>query len=289
MSQRDSLILETFRGWGGNDGKINNYFSISFELQCISGFWRRLGTMHARESHSVEQAVSVQCSTILKTDAERWETKNKALMALVEIVEQYRSVDDYTRIQEVFGMNIFRLLKEPVKNMIGDLRSQQVRDTCMFLTTLAEVLGDHMRHFLRDSFPYILDGVKVSNKVMSGYVDECIINLMRHTTFKGAIPLLITEISTSKAKIYRERCLDYINEILVCWDIQEKDAELLSEVRFEIALVITISLFVSISQNIFLTYKSNHTPTFSENLLNFVIIYRQSNLDWRTLQFVVEK
>jgi len=132
-------------------------------------------------------------------------------------------------IQELFGMNIFRLLKEPLKIMISDLRSQQVRDTCSLLTALSDVLGDHMRHLLRDIFPNILDGVKVSNKVMSGYVDDCIITLIRNATFKTAIPILISEYQNSKAKLYRERCLDYVNEILVSWDIGDRDADVLIE------------------------------------------------------------
>ena len=86
-----------------------------------------------------------------------------------------------------------------------------------------------MRHLLRDVFPNILDGVKVSNKVMSGYVDDCIITLIRNATFKTAIPLLISEYQNSKAKLYRERCLDYVNEILVSWDIGDRDADVLIE------------------------------------------------------------
>ena len=71
--------------------------------------------------------------------------------------------------------------------------------------------------------------VKISNKVISGYVDECIITIIRNTTFKIGITIIINELYISKAKIYRERCLDYINEILVSWDISEKDSDILLE------------------------------------------------------------
>lgn len=186
-----------------------------------------IGMGDAKEALVLEASITSHCNAILKADAD-WEKKNRAVIQLTLLVESYRETSPAV-VQELFGMNIFRLLKEPMKFMIGDLRSQQIRDTCYFLTSLSEVLGDHLRHFLRDVFPCILDGVKVSNKVMSGFVDDCIISLIRNTTFKAAIPVLLTELAHSKAKVYRERCLDYINEILVSWDIGDKDADLLLE------------------------------------------------------------
>lgn len=88
-----------------------------------------------------------------------------------------------------------------------DLRSQQVRDICLFLVALAEVIGDRMKFLLRDTFAFILEGVKVPNKVMSGFVDECIILLIRHCVFKNAIPTLVSEVKDNKAKQVREKCM----------------------------------------------------------------------------------
>lgn len=90
---------------------------------------------------------------------------------------------------------------------ITDLRSQQVRDVCVFLSTLSAVIGDRIRPLMRDVFSNILDGSKVSNKVMSGYVDECIITLIRNAIFKTAIPTLLLVVRDNKAKMVRERCL----------------------------------------------------------------------------------
>ena len=64
-----------------------------------------------------------------------------------------------------------------------------------------------MKLFLRDAFPHILEGVKVPNKVMSGYVDECILMMIKYTAFKTAIPVLAQEVAINKAKLVRERCL----------------------------------------------------------------------------------
>lgn len=72
---------------------------------------------------------------------------------------------------------------------------------------LAEVTGDRMKPFLRDSFSSILEGVKIPHKVTSGYIDECITHLIKHVTFKSAIVLVMHEVRESKSKVVRERCL----------------------------------------------------------------------------------
>lgn len=181
----------------------------------------------AKEAANYERDVRKECGVLLKKEDE-WELKNRSVSQLTRMVAMYQD-SDIEKIQEVFGMSIFRVLKEPIKQMMSDLRSQQVRDTCTFLSTMSVVLGDHMRHFLRDIFPCVLDGVKQTNKVMSGYVDECIVTMIRNTTFKTSIPIIIEQIQSSKSKQYRERCIDYTNEIIVSWDITERDAEMLSE------------------------------------------------------------
>jgi len=130
-------------------------------------------------------------------------------------------------INTYFSPNIFRILREPVKSMICDLRSQQVRDTCFFLSKLSSVCGDHIKGYLREIFGSILDALKVPNKVMSGFVDDCINNMIRNATFKMCIPMIVAEIKESKAKHVRERCIDYINLMMEHWDLTEKDGDLI--------------------------------------------------------------
>jgi len=64
-----------------------------------------------------------------------------------------------------------------------------------------------MKPFLRDSFSTVLEGVKIPHKVTSGYIDECIVHLIKRVTFKSAIVLVMHEIKESKSKVLRERCL----------------------------------------------------------------------------------
>lgn len=87
-----------------------------------------------------------------------------------------------------------------------------------------------MKLFLRDSFPHILEGIKVPNKVMSNYVDECILALIHHGgMFKSIFTSLHTEIKENKAKFVREKCLEYIYEILQLWELNDKEIDPLCE------------------------------------------------------------
>lgn len=90
---------------------------------------------------------------------------------------------------------------------IVDLRSQQVKDTCQLLILLSMVTRDRMKLFLRDTFSTIFEGIKLPNKVITGYIDECILLLIRNVSFRSAIYFLYSEFKESKAKFVRERCL----------------------------------------------------------------------------------
>ena len=76
----------------------------------------------------------------MRKDADEWEAKNRAAPTDTDGMK-YQDCE-VEKIQEVFGMSV--MLKEPIKQMMSDLRSQQVRDTCTFLSTMSVVLGDHM-------------------------------------------------------------------------------------------------------------------------------------------------
>lgn len=90
-----------------------------------------------------------------------------------------------------------------------DLRSQQVRDTCAFLTKLSEILEEEpaMKIFMRDVFETIFLALKAPHKLMSGYVDECILSILRNTTVKSALQLFVSEVKESKSKHMRERSM----------------------------------------------------------------------------------
>lgn len=128
--------------------------------------------------------------------------RNDAIACLTETISQVEGAAD---ISAYISQNICRSLKEPIKSLLTDLRSQQVRDVCAFLIRLAVVSRDQMRLVLRDVFPILLDALKVPNKVMSGYVDNCILEMVKLTAYKPAVPLIMAEIRDCKNKLVRER------------------------------------------------------------------------------------
>ncbi len=65
---------------------------------------------------SIESKVEQLCNIVLKTE-EFWETKNKAVLVLIDLLLPFEGQSEET-INEVFTVNVFRLLKEPVKAMV---------------------------------------------------------------------------------------------------------------------------------------------------------------------------
>ena len=119
----------------------------------------------------------------IRRNDEFWEQRNRAVIDLTSLMNELKGKFNCTS-------GISRLLKDPIKSLISDQRSQQIRDTCTFLTTLAEKCGDSLKGLLREIFPSVLETMKQPNKVVSGYVDECIIFLIRNVTFKSCIPVI---------------------------------------------------------------------------------------------------
>ena len=141
---------------------------------------------------SMESEIERLCKVILQRSSreqndirrndEFWEQRNKAIVELTDIVAKVSKEN-----VSYLNTNVMRLLKDPLKSLVLDQRSQQIRDTCIFLTTLAEKTGDSMKGLLREIFSTILEAMKQPNKVVRGYVDDCIISLIRNVTFKYCI------------------------------------------------------------------------------------------------------
>jgi hypothetical protein len=154
----------------------------------------------------IENVVESICNNLIKKSTEFWEDRNKGILDLTKLVLKYENASSST-LYEVFNINVYRSLIDPRKQMILDLRAQQVRDPAMFLTHLCIITKDLMRFLLREIFDTLILAVKVPNNVMSGYVDDCIMCLIRNTIFKSAIPSIIGEFRESKSKSVREKCL----------------------------------------------------------------------------------
>lgn len=71
-------------------------------------------------SSDLETQFESLCSTILKTDNENWEVKNKLVLQMTELVQGYEGQSAQV-IQDAFTTNLFRNLKEPMKALVSRL------------------------------------------------------------------------------------------------------------------------------------------------------------------------
>jgi hypothetical protein len=178
---------------------------------------------------SFESRIETFCNIITATKSEDWDKRNNAVLNLTKLISECDG-EETSKIQDLFNSNVFKLLKDPIKDLVSDLRSQQTRDVCLFLQKLSAVTKDHMRILLREIFQDILNGIKVPNYIMSSYVHETILILIKNCTFKTCLPLLLSEIKVNKAKLVREKCLEYIIEILINWEgMNDKETDIISE------------------------------------------------------------
>jgi hypothetical protein len=78
--------------------------------------------METIKSESIEPKFESLCASILKHDAESWEVRNKAVLQMTEIVVSYAEASPQI-LNDTFTASIFRMLKEPVKNMVNNYPS----------------------------------------------------------------------------------------------------------------------------------------------------------------------
>lgn len=65
----------------------------------------------------IEATIESLCNQILKSDQEDWESKNKSLLQITDIISNYQD-HSQNEINEIFSQNIFRSLKEPIKLLV---------------------------------------------------------------------------------------------------------------------------------------------------------------------------
>ena len=95
-------------------------------------------------SESLEAQSEHFAAAITGRAPEFWEEKHEAMMKLTKSVREYMGVDADI-INEKFTTTFYKNLKEPLRVMISDLRSQQVREAANLLTALVEVSKDHIK------------------------------------------------------------------------------------------------------------------------------------------------
>jgi len=94
------------------------------------------------------------------------------------------------------------------------------------------VTRDQMRPFIREILPTLVEILGSGNKVIQGFIDECITTIIQHSKFRHQLHEITDPIKNSKSKLLREACIEYIHQILIHWPPQylEKDINLLKEI-----------------------------------------------------------
>lgn len=64
-----------------------------------------------------------------------------------------------------------------------------------------------MKLLLREVFQFVFDAIKVPNKVMSGFVDECIMTIIKNTQYKPSLLVFSQEFNDNKSGKVRERIM----------------------------------------------------------------------------------
>jgi hypothetical protein len=70
----------------------------------------------AKDALKMESTIALHCGAIMKADSD-WEVKNTAVLALTAHVKAFKAKNvEQSVVHDLFGMNIFRLLKEPLQS-----------------------------------------------------------------------------------------------------------------------------------------------------------------------------
>lgn len=69
-------------------------------------------------SHTLEAKIEYLCDQILKADSENWDTRNRAVIQITELILEYDGLSA-ADLNDAFTPNLYRSLKEPVKVLVS--------------------------------------------------------------------------------------------------------------------------------------------------------------------------
>jgi len=194
------------------------------------------------------------------TSNENWEQRLDALLKMNDFFQNCNNKD-------VFTADVWRVLKNPLQNVLKDLRSSLVREGCKTLETLAMVARDEMRPLMREMLPTMIEILGSGNKVIQGFMDERLSKIIRYTKFKQCINEFSDHIKNSRSKLLRECCSSYIFQILGEWppEYLESVSEQLEQ-TIKIALEdASVTVRATARRTFFLFH--DHWPALGESLL----------------------
>lgn len=100
---------------------------------------------------------------------------------------------------------------------LKDLRSQVVREACITIAYLSVVLADKFDRLAEAFLLSLISLLQNAAKVVSSSGLVCIRFLLRHTHSPSLIPIIVTQLCSSKSKEIRRACCEFMHLILRTW------------------------------------------------------------------------
>ena len=117
--------------------------------------------------------------------------------------------------------NFARMLRElevALRTSVKDLRSQVVREACVTLSYLSNLLEGQFDYLAEAMFPSLIILIPNSVKIMASSGHAAIRLIIKNTPSARLIPIIVSNLLTSKSKEIRRRSADYMDLLLEVWD-----------------------------------------------------------------------
>lgn len=187
--------------------QVNFFFLLSCNLVELksTSFKKKIYS-----SKDVDQYMSQinDCLADLNND---WEKR-------VDSLKRIRSIAIATANQydDEFFVNL-KSLQVAFTNQIKDLRSQIVREACITIAYLSQLIGSRLDLFAEYAMPHLINLIQNSAKVMASSGIVAVRFLIENTHTHRLIPPIASGISSRSKEIRRNSC-DFLNQLLQTWE-----------------------------------------------------------------------
>ncbi|KAF0046305.1 hypothetical protein F2P81_002834 [Scophthalmus maximus] len=165
-------------------------------------------TVQIYSNREVDEAMT-KIRDVLSDDKRDWELRVAALKKVRSLILAGATEFDGFPQQ-------LRLMEAAFKLSAKDLRSQVVREACITLGHLSQVLGGRFDHAAEAVMPALLNLVPNSAKVMATSGIAVIRLILRHTHYPRLIPIISSN-CTAKSVAVRRRSFEFMELLLQEW------------------------------------------------------------------------
>ncbi|XP_066921217.1 CLIP-associating protein 1-like isoform X3 [Clytia hemisphaerica] len=147
---------------------------------------------------------------ILENGNNDWEKRVEALKELRTYVKIHTTIDN--------SIKVLKNLEDALKTSVKDLRSAVVREVCVTISYMSSILRNKFDYLAENLFPQLIILIPNSVKVMSSSAHATIRLIIKHTHSPRLVPIIISNLLTSKSRDIRRKCGEYLALFLETWD-----------------------------------------------------------------------